>query len=594
MGRSIERRYACVIYVSMLALITLAPLAIAEERKAGVLILHSNQRPTPAGVVVDETLRSEVPVRLDAPVQLFSEYLDDEWAALKAYGGAEAEFVRRKYDGRNIRVIVASALPALQFAVTFRDQMLPGVPIVHLAVPRDVLARLALPDNVFGKDVDLDPAPTLDLAMRLQPDTRRVVFVLGAAERDRVWERRLRGVQDRVREKFQFEYLTGLPTPEVLRRVASLRPGTIVFTPGYFSDGSGEIVTPRDSVATIAQASSVPVYGPLDTFLGTGVIGGDVTPYEEQARAAAALVVDLLKGTPDGALDHAPVQRVPMVDWRQLRRWDIPERLLPDNAVIQFREASVWERYRTEIALALGVIVMQAVLIAGLLLQRRRRRRAEEASSTLAGRLLTAHEDERRRLARDLHDDVTQRLARLAIDAGRMERGAGAAESDKVVRSLRDDLVRLSEDVHALSYQLHPSVLEDLGLAEGLRTECARLARQEPISVDVALDGVPDKVAREPSLCLFRVAQEALRNVVRHANAKAVTLTLTRHGRGLKLMVSDDGQGFDTSRVAARRSLGQISMRERVRLLGGWLDIAAAPGRGTTVVAWVPLEETSP
>jgi PAS domain S-box-containing protein len=203
----------------------------------------------------------------------------------------------------------------------------------------------------------------------------------------------------------------------------------------------------------------------------------------------------------------------------------------------------------------------------------------------LAGRLLTAHEDERRRLARELHDDLTQRLARLAIDVGRMENAANAPEG---ARALREDLVRLSEDVHALSYRLHPSVLDDLGLVEALKAECDRVARHGELRVDVEASGVPEALRAEASLCLFRVAQEALSNAARHAHASAVTVLLSSRGTGLQLAVSDNGNGFDTARSRDHVSLGLASMRERVRLLSGELDIESTPGRGTTVVAWVP------
>jgi PAS domain S-box-containing protein len=203
----------------------------------------------------------------------------------------------------------------------------------------------------------------------------------------------------------------------------------------------------------------------------------------------------------------------------------------------------------------------------------------------LAGRLLTAHEDERRRLARELHDDLTQRLARLAIDAGRME---SAAEAPEGLRRLREDLVRLSEDVHALSYRLHPSMLDDLGLVEALKAECDRVARRGELRVEVEATAVPAALPAEASLCLYRVAQEALNNAARHGGASAVTVRLAPRDRGFQLAVRDNGSGFDPERMRERASLGLASMRERVRLLQGEFDIESAPGRGTTVVAWVP------
>jgi PAS domain S-box-containing protein len=216
---------------------------------------------------------------------------------------------------------------------------------------------------------------------------------------------------------------------------------------------------------------------------------------------------------------------------------------------------------------------------------------AEEAARELSGRLISAHEEERARLARELHDDLTQRLARLAIDAGLVESMISDSPAGRTISSLREGLVRLSEDIHALSYRLHPSILEDLGLAEALRTEIERCAKQDSLSVTAGLDGIPENVPRDVALCLFRVAQEGMRNVVRHAGAGEVELSVRKLDGGLQLAVRDDGAGFDPSLRRDGRKLGLTSMLERVRLLGGTLDIESAPGRGTAVIAWVPLKE---
>jgi signal transduction histidine kinase len=163
-----------------------------------------------------------------------------------------------------------------------------------------------------------------------------------------------------------------------------------------------------------------------------------------------------------------------------------------------------------------------------------------------------------------------------------------AADAPEGMRPLREDLVCLSEDVHALSYRLHPSVLDDLGLVEALKAECDRVARGGELRVEVKASAVPAALPAEVSLCLFRVAQEALSNAARHAHASAVTVLLAPSGKGLQLAVSDNGSGFDPDRPRERASLGLASMRERVRLLQGEFDIESTPGRGTTVVAWVP------
>jgi signal transduction histidine kinase len=217
------------------------------------------------------------------------------------------------------------------------------------------------------------------------------------------------------------------------------------------------------------------------------------------------------------------------------------------------------------------------------------RRRAEDAVRELGARLFAAQEEERARLARALHDDVTQRLAFLAIEAGREERKASHGGIAQVLRSMREHLVRLSEDVHALAYALHPAVLEDLGLVEALKAECDRFSAigEIPVRLNVEPPTI-DEPSKAVALCLFRITQEALRNVSRHARALRVEVTLTCIVGGLRLVVEDDGIGFDTVRAQGRPSLGVGSMKQRAYLIGARFAIDSVVGSGTTVTVWTP------
>ena len=219
------------------------------------------------------------------------------------------------------------------------------------------------------------------------------------------------------------------------------------------------------------------------------------------------------------------------------------------------------------------------------------RRRSEDEARDLNGRLITAHEDERARLARALHDDVTQRLALLAIDAGHKEKKLGDTIARQAMGSIRHDLVQLSEDVHALSYALHPAILEDLGLIEALKAECARFGAVEGIPTSLTAADDVGQPSWALSLCLYRVAQEALRNVARHSGASSVEVELRAVGGGLELAVQDNGVGFDPTRKQGRPSLGLAGMRQRLSLVGGELLIDSAPGVGTSIVARAPLNE---
>jgi len=222
------------------------------------------------------------------------------------------------------------------------------------------------------------------------------------------------------------------------------------------------------------------------------------------------------------------------------------------------------------------------------------RRRAEDELAHLSRRLIRAQEEERAMIARELHDDVTQRLAVLAIDAGRAELSATAGVQASAMRTLREELVRISEDVHSLAYQLHSSVLEELGLVEALRTACEHLGRRSRVEVSLDLDPKADHVGSDAALCLFRVAQEALNNVARHSEGRVASVSLRLMDGGVVLAVRDGGVGFDPAGPGTRKTLGLASMRERVRLVSGTLDIESAPGHGTSIIAWVPAQEASP
>jgi len=361
------------------ALLGFASLAVGAEPIDGVLIIHGNVRAQPATVVIGNVLGSVVTDALQRPVYFFEEYLDVEWVSKEADAIAQAEFLRQKYSGRNVRVIVADASAAFQFTLNFRDRMFPGVPVVHVSVPIDQLEGVSLPADIVGKPIDLDPTETLRFALRLQPGAERIVIVLGAAPRDRIWEQRLRKAVAQLEGHPEVEYIAGLSTAATLQRLGALSKDSIVFTPGYFLDGVGQVGTPAQSAKLIGSASAAPVYGPSDTFIGTGIVGGYMAPFDDQATQAGALVVRLLNGTPPAAIAPSSLANVPVVDWRQIRRWGFDERLLPAETDVRFREPTGWGRYRLPIAIGTAVLLIQAALIASLLLERRSRRRIASA-----------------------------------------------------------------------------------------------------------------------------------------------------------------------------------------------------------------------
>jgi signal transduction histidine kinase len=222
-------------------------------------------------------------------------------------------------------------------------------------------------------------------------------------------------------------------------------------------------------------------------------------------------------------------------------------------------------------------------------------RRTRESLRQLAARLLHAQEEERRRIAREMHDDWTQRLAVLGIDLAKLEKCIDKPEKAlPLLRAMQGKLVDLAEDVHALSRQLHPSILDDLGLVEALRSECASFSRREGIVVSYLPCEVPSTLPRDVALCVYRVAQESLRNIAKHAAVAEAWVSLLVRGPELVLLVEDLGAGFDATGMRSQPGLGLSSMQERVRLVGAALLVTSAPGRGTTVEVRVPLTPGAP
>jgi len=251
-----------------------------------------------------------------------------------------------------------------------------------------------------------------------------------------------------------------------------------------------------------------------------------------------------------------------------------------------------WHKYKWTALAAGAVIIGQSLLIGGLLMQRRRRQRTEVTLRDLSGRLLSAQEEERRRIARELHDNVSQQMALLSIEITQVTKALGAA-SEPLARSIRELSHRagmISSEIHGLSHRLHSSRLEALGLAEAVRGHCDELCAQG-VHASFYDENVPRSLPHSVELCLFRIVQEGLNNVVKHSGAREAQVALRAKGEVIQLTIADFGHGFDERNVKVTSGLGLASMRERLRLIHGEFDIRSEPGQGTTIIARVPIRD---
>jgi signal transduction histidine kinase len=298
-----------------------------------------------------------------------------------------------------------------------------------------------------------------------------------------------------------------------------------------------------------------------------------------RAKAAADFVV---AGTANPQVDAISAILTEMVD--------------EENQLLKQREAATARDKSLAFAALIFAAVCTLLLLAGIFMivfrQARQRHRAAEALARMGRKLMEAQEEERARIARELHDDIVQRIALLAVQLRECTERLPNVVSELhcYVPQAPQRLMEIGNDIQSLSHRLHSSKLEYVGIIAAVNSFCKELSEQKRIEIDFNHTELPRSVPKEISLCLFRVLQEALQNAVKHSGVQRFRVELRSESGEIHLSVSDSGVGFDPAAAISGQGLGLISMRERLSLVNGKLSIESEAGRGTTVSARVPLK----
>ncbi len=661
-----------------------------------------------------EILKATTRAHVDASVDFHVEYLGSARFEDPGYEKAVTQSLASVYGGKKIDLVIPMFYPALRFALDHRQQLFPGTPIVFYSVPSRRLEGQDLGPGVTGIAMSTDLPGTLDLSLRLAPDTKNAAVIVGAAEPDRYWG----AVMDRVIQQHQPGLnvidLQGLPPDRLLEGVAALPPHTVVFFQAIPEEAAQPVLGTFDIVSTIAQQFQT--YCFVSRCLGRGAIGGSYPDPALQDALAGKLAARILSGeTPESI----PVMQGPPplnhIDWRQLRRWNIPESALPPGTIVAYRQQTAWERYAKYAAAALLLIIFEAALIIGLLLQRARNRKADlrlreseqrfrliadttpalvwmcdkngdvtylndrridftgrdvrgglgdvwstfihpddlqnvrtanenalhrqqgftkeyrlrrrdgayrwmldiaaprvngnglfagfigsaaditdqkiarEALEKIGGKLIEAQEEERTRIARELHDDICQRLALLSMELEQANRGPNGSGGSLKIEEIRRHCAEIAGDVQALSHKLHSSKLEYLGLVAATRSFCREFCQQHDVWIEFDDEDIPSSLPRDISLSIFRVTQEALQNALKYSGVDQFSVNLRGSAGQIELEVSDQGVGFDVETAMRDKGLGLVSMQERVHLVHGVFVIESTVNGGTRILARVPL-----
>jgi len=591
-------RAAHCLLVCLTVLTSGSPAVVAAQaRQKSVLVLYAVPRDAQLAVVGDREMSRLLAAALPEGIDYYSEYMDVARLAQSDYQTSFHEFLELKYEQRRFDAVIAIGDVPLKFVSRFRDDLFAGSPIVFFSTGE---AHTPLP-NATGIVATPDLSGTLDLASQLQPDLEKVFVVSGA--KDTETERMARAQFAPFEQRLAITYLSGLPARELEARLATLPARSAAYYLVVNRDGDNRNFNPLDYLDRIASLTNAPLYSWVDSAMGRGIVGGRLKDQSKQAQAIAALALRVLQGEPPASIPvSVPDLHVTQVDWRQLRRWGLSEARVPAGAVVAFREPSTWDRYRVYIIGSLALLAAQTALIAALLIQRGRRRYAEELVRNgqqalrtsyerirdLGGRLLQAQDSERAWVARELHDDVSQQLALLEIDLEVLGR---TVHHPEMTKEALDRARSVARSVHDLSHRLHPAKLRLIGLTaalKGLQSEMSKAG----IPITFTHDGGLSNLSPDVTLCLFRVAQEALQNAVKHSGAHNVAMHVGATRTHVSLSIADDGAGFDVG-ARSRHGLGLLSMEERVEAVGGHFEVSSSDEAGTRVSAVLPIRAES-
>jgi len=574
--------------------------AQVPDRKT-VLVLHTYGSQSPFRPLFDRALENALAHNGIEDADVYVETLESNRFPGSTHAAPFQYYLGQKYAGEKIDVLITVWDGALNYALSHRAELFPDAPIVAVVTrprtyPPDQQITQVTAGNHFFE--------TAKLAAGLHPKTRRIAVVDGSLQSNDDVQNEITEQLGRLAPHVSVDYLRDLPIADVIARVRRLPDESIILFIRQSMKTRTQPITQLEALDQVLGAARVPTYVAAESLVGRGVLGGVVFKNEDMAVLAADSAIRVLNGTHASDLSVRQSATVPMFDWRQLQKWGIRVDQLPNGSDVRFRAYTFWEQNQSYVAATATVFLIQSALIVGLLMQRARRRRAEGAlrlneqalqlsqadTRRLAGRLIVAQEVERARIARELHDDLSQKVALLAMDINQVALSDSPGVRGRA-QIMAERAAEIGHDLHNLSHELHPAKLQMLGLVQATQLLCRDLTERHRVTIDFVHDRMPLDVPPDPALCLFRIAQEALQNVVKHSGARSASVTLTGSAQSLQLEITDSGSGFDTAELGG--GMGLLSMRERVNFLDGQLAIKSRRGNGTHIAVRVPFAPPS-
>ncbi|HZI40333.1 MAG TPA: sensor histidine kinase [Gemmatimonadaceae bacterium] len=615
---------AAIILLLLVSAATAVPLC--AQRPTRVLVLFQQQAEAAPMQEFSDQLHLTIRAELGSPVEFFQEALDLDRFSGREQSSPLTEYFGDKYRGFTIDVVVPVGTRALRFAIDHLNEIFAGVPVVFALSAEPQLSSLELPANVTGRfAVASRFTPTVVMARGLQPDAERIVVIGGAGRADSLSVAAVVSAVAEARELVPLTVLQGMSLDALLPRLRQLPRRSIVIFANYRQDGHGHVFDPFDLVGSIAHASSAPMYTQLHNYIGEGAVGGFVTRLDEEGAQTGRLIVRVLRRRPGEEMP--PLEAITnsfVVDWRQLRRWKLPEARLPQGTAVMFRELTPWQRYRTAVLLAIGVIGAELVLIGCLLVERRRRKKAQ----LLAEAQYQAAEETRRQvahmgraalvgeLAATMSHELRQPLAaiRANAEAGALIVGSASpdpSEAREIFENIVADDARAVEVIESVRKLLQKDkpVVMTVDLNE-ICTEAVRLLHHDAVlrkaTLNLVLSSTPPTVTGDP-VQLRQVVLNLVLNGLEAVSRSEVRRTVAVHTESftdsVEVRVHDSGPGivsviephlFESffSTKEGGLGLGLVIVRSIVERHGGRIRVENHPLGGA--VSRVQLPPATP
>jgi signal transduction histidine kinase len=603
------------------SIVTLNPTCEAASggnQQAHVLILTGTDHYLPEYQAVDSAMRASLANHGAERIVLFSESLDAQLFAEELLDTENFALLAKKYKGQHINVVDVVSRAALDFFQRHGSRLWPGARIVYQGFMGEAVDRNALPSNAIEIAPRNDVGATIDMALHMQPNARHMLVVTGASDIDKRSEQLARKSLAMVTTP-EVEFLSGLPSAELITRIGAEPTGAIVIYLAQFRDRDGHPYTPQEDLSEISRRSRAPVYATVETYVGSGILGGTMESYERRGRMVADLVQAAIAGNSNDAsrvLLAAPSRCI--ADARALRRWSLDAGRLPAGCEIRFAERPYWREHPGRFAAILAIILSEAALITALLIELWRRRTAERMlqrhliETTHASRLALAGE-----LTASIAHEIKQPLAAILSNA---ETAEVILRSDLNLRNslrpiladIRRDDIRASEVIRRLRTLLAKHEVEhhptDLNAAAA--EVCALLsseASRRKVRIEIVQDSVAkmmgDRIQIQQVLInLIMNAMDAVANV--SEERRAICISVTSSERSATVTVSDLGQGIRggelhkvfNSFYSTKHSgmgLGLSIARAIVEAHGGRIWVESRVGRGTEFHVSFPAMESA-